>query len=139
MTFGTRLRQLREKAGLTQDDLGKGLATGGENAGKQVVLGWEKNRHFPKVDQLAAICKRHKWSADYLLFGTTAGAAWPFSAELHAKVSKLEPDDIAALEAVMRAHLRMAPLDEALRQSARDLEELEQRRRGGDQAHREKA
>jgi transcriptional regulator with XRE-family HTH domain len=70
MSFGTRLRALREQKGLTQDGLGKGLGTAGADAGKAVVYGWEKDQHHPRVDQLMLICKRLGCSADYLLFGT---------------------------------------------------------------------
>lgn len=70
MSFGTRLRTLREQKGLTQEGLGKGLGTAGADAGKAVVYGWEKDQHHPRVDQLMLICKRLGCSADYLLFGT---------------------------------------------------------------------
>lgn len=77
MTFGERLTAARKKKGLTQDGLGKGLGTDGKDASKAVVLGWEKNRHFPRVDQLAMICERLTVSADYLLFGTKAESDLP--------------------------------------------------------------
>lgn len=72
MSFGERLRQARLKKDLTQDGLGKGLGTNGEDAGKAVVSGWEKNRHFPRADQLALICEKLGVGADYLLFGKIA-------------------------------------------------------------------
>lgn len=78
MEFGERLATLRKAKGLSQDALGKGLGTPDEDgkrtdAGKQVVLGWEKGRHFPKVDQFALICNRLGCSSDYLLFGAEGG------------------------------------------------------------------
>lgn len=57
------------KKDLTQEGLGKGLGTNGDDAGKAVVSGWEKDRHFPRADQLAMICDKLGVSADYLLFG----------------------------------------------------------------------
>lgn len=54
---------------MTQQELGKGLSTGGEDASKSVVYGWEKNQHYPRVDQLMLICQKLTCSADYLLFG----------------------------------------------------------------------
>jgi transcriptional regulator with XRE-family HTH domain len=67
LTFGDRLRQCRRECGMTQAELGKGLGTDGADCGKQVVYGWEKNQHHPRVDQLILICKRLCVSADYLL------------------------------------------------------------------------
>jgi transcriptional regulator with XRE-family HTH domain len=75
MTFGERLSKARKEKGLTQEGLGKGLATDGEDASKSVVLGWEKDRHFPRADQLAMICQRLDCSSDYLLFGGEATPA----------------------------------------------------------------
>lgn len=77
MDFGTRLAALRRERELTQEELGRGLGTDGEDSSKSVVLGWEKGRHFPKVDQLALICQRLDCSADYLLFGVSTAAYSP--------------------------------------------------------------
>lgn len=71
MTFGSRLKQLRQAKGLTQTQLGLKLGAHNQDAGKQVVMGWEKDQHFPKVDQLVLICNRLDCSADFLLFGET--------------------------------------------------------------------
>lgn len=97
MEFGDRLRLLREQAGLSQDELGKGLGARRKgaspvDAGKQVVLGWEKNRHFPKADQLAGICEKLGCSADYLLFGGQAPLG-PFRGIDPSKLTQL--DDVA--------------------------------------------
>jgi transcriptional regulator with XRE-family HTH domain len=85
MSFGERLRKAREAKKLTQDELGKGLGAPDpddplarrKDAGKQVVLGWEKGRHYPKVDQLTLICQRLGVSADYLVFGVETSALSP--------------------------------------------------------------
>jgi transcriptional regulator with XRE-family HTH domain len=75
MSFGKRLTEARKKKGLTQEQLGKGLATDGQDASKSVVYGWEKDQHFPKVDQLVLICNKLGCSADYLLFGGSVAPA----------------------------------------------------------------
>jgi transcriptional regulator with XRE-family HTH domain len=75
MSFGTRLAETRKKKGLTQDQLGKGLATKGEDASKSVVYGWEKDQHFPRVDQLVLICEKLGCSSDWLLFGKQSTSA----------------------------------------------------------------
>ncbi len=72
MSFGKRLADARKDAGLTQQELGKGLSTDGADASKSVVYGWEKDQHYPRVDQLVLICRRLNCSADYLLFGEAA-------------------------------------------------------------------
>lgn len=41
-------------------------------------------------------------------------AAWPFSLELHAAVARLEPENLVILENVMRATLRMDPIQKGL-------------------------
>jgi transcriptional regulator with XRE-family HTH domain len=69
MSFGDRLLQLRKAKGLTQTDLGRGLGLNGEDIGKQVVWGWEKNAHYPRLDQFSKLCERLGCTADFLLFG----------------------------------------------------------------------
>lgn len=72
MSFGARLTEARKRKGLTQSQLGEGLGTDGADCSKAVVYGWEKDQHFPRVDQLALICARLGVSADFLLFGHIA-------------------------------------------------------------------
>lgn len=94
MTFGERLRAAREKKGLTQQDLGKGLATDGQDASKSVVYGWEKNQHHPRADQLAMICSKLGCSADLLLFGIDTGATLsPESAQLAQEIDQFAGED----------------------------------------------
>lgn len=69
MSFGARLAAARKDAGMTQTELGKGLGTDGSDASKSVVYGWEKDQHYPRVDQLMVICRKLGCSSDYLLFG----------------------------------------------------------------------
>ena len=100
MTFGKRLAAVRKERGLTQQDLGRGLGTDGADAGKQVVYGWEKDQHFPKVDQLILICRKLKCSADYLLFGVQDGSP----RLIHAKqaVQELTDEERLALFATIQ-------------------------------------
>lgn len=81
MEFGDRLASRRKDMGLSQEALGEGLGTDGKAATKQTVVGWEKGRHFPKVDQLRLICERLNCSADWLVFGATAALS-PLAIEL---------------------------------------------------------
>lgn len=58
----------------------------------------------------------------------TDPAAWPFSQELHAAVSRLQPDHLVILENVMRATLRMEPVQQkALPESERATVRLDER------------
>lgn len=92
MTFGSRLTEARKLKGLTQDGLGKGLGTDGKDASKAVVYGWEKDQHFPRVDQLVLICERLGVTADYLLFGVTPVSELPADlADCVAQVTSLPP------------------------------------------------
>ena len=77
MSFGARLRFAREAAKKTQTQLGQGLGTDGADVSKSVVLGWEKDRHFPRADQLGVICARLGVSADNLLFGDESASLSP--------------------------------------------------------------
>ena len=61
--FGARLREERERKGLSQADFG---ALGG--VGKLAQLNYEKGERSPSADYLAAI-GRHGVDIDYLLFG----------------------------------------------------------------------
>lgn len=105
--FGQRLAAKRQAKGLTQADLGVGLGTDGENASKSVVWGWEKNQHYPRVDQLRLICDRLGCSADYLVNGIAQEL--PFSRELMERVSQMDAGATLQLENVMRAHLGLSP------------------------------
>lgn len=92
MTFGNRLRQAREAAGLTQSELGRSLGTDGADASKSVVLGWEKDRHYPRADQLIVICRRLSVSADFLLLDIRAGLT--VEAEMLARqFDEMSPED----------------------------------------------
>jgi transcriptional regulator with XRE-family HTH domain len=79
MTFGSRLREVRKAKNLSQEALGA-LLGGNEPATKQTVYGWEKDKHFPRVDQLALLCEKLGCSADYLLLGSNPPAK-PISSE----------------------------------------------------------
>lgn len=91
MSFGSRLTQARKDKGFTQTDLGKGLGTDGKDVTKAVVYGWEKDLHFPRVDQLALICDRLAVGADWLVFGRTASTSLsPDVAELATAADRLQ-------------------------------------------------
>lgn len=112
MSFGARLAARRKELGLTQEDLGTGLGTNGADAGKQVVVGWEKGRHFPRVDQLQLICDRLGCSSDFLVLGMAA--SWPFSIEI-GRFLALNPSDREQVEqrleeAITLCELRLGQL-----------------------------
>lgn len=62
MTFGERLRELREEKGMTQEDLGKLLGVSGRQAGN-----YEANKQFLRDEaSFLKITKYFNVSADYL-------------------------------------------------------------------------
>lgn len=66
MSFGERLRELREENNMTQKQLGELLGVSGRQAGN-----YESNKQFlPDENSLLKIIKRFDVSADYL-FGLT--------------------------------------------------------------------
>lgn len=66
-TFGARLAAKRLAAGLTQEQLGAGLAPDGGDVSKGGVSAWEVGRTQPSAAQLVKLCKRLRCSSDDLL------------------------------------------------------------------------
>jgi transcriptional regulator with XRE-family HTH domain len=97
------MRKARDDAGLTQQQVADRFSLS-----KGTVSAWEKGRGIPDALMLVNLTRMYGCSADALL-GAGAPVHWPFSDDLLEAVSSLEGADLAALEAVMRAHLRMAP------------------------------
>lgn len=111
MSFGSRLTKARKEKHLTQDGLGKGLGTDGKDASKAVVYGWEKDQHFPRVDQLVLICERLGVGADYLLFGKVESSQLrPEVQEIAEALSKLNEDQVRWAMRGIRFALESAPL-----------------------------
>jgi transcriptional regulator with XRE-family HTH domain len=120
MTFGARLTEARKRKQLTQDGLGKGLGTDGKDASKAVVYGWEKDQHFPRVDQLALICERLGCSADYLLFGELTKEDWPFHLVSLEEIQALDQRELGIVEGAM-----LAALDRIHPPNAEDLKRFQ--------------
>lgn len=70
-TLGSRIRQLREAQGMTQDQLAKLLSVT-KGAVSQWELGGTKNIKLVTFQQLLGVLHT---SADYLLFGKTSAAS----------------------------------------------------------------
>lgn len=62
MTFGTKLREARKAAGMTQEQLASVLAVS-----RQAVTKWEADKGLPDVENLKLIAKALEVSIDYLL------------------------------------------------------------------------
>ena len=60
--FGDKLRALRMKKNLTQNDLAARLGIVGAS-----VSSYEKNKQYPSVEALIQLCQTFDVSADYLL------------------------------------------------------------------------
>lgn len=63
-TFGQRIRRLRHRRGLTQQQLSKLVKTG-----VSLISHWESGRHVPTLDSGAALAKALRVSMDYLAKG----------------------------------------------------------------------
>jgi transcriptional regulator with XRE-family HTH domain len=62
--FGERLKELREKRGLTQEDFAASIHTHWTQVSR-----YERGLQFPTADRLAAMAKVLRTSTDALLFG----------------------------------------------------------------------
>jgi transcriptional regulator with XRE-family HTH domain len=67
IAFGVRLARLRGEAGLTQEQLGKGLDVDGSDIGKGAISAWEVGRTIPSAALLPKLCQRLHCTADRLL------------------------------------------------------------------------
>lgn len=121
MTFGSRLTAARKKAGLTQGELGRGLGTDGADAGKQVVYGWEKDQHYPRVDQLIKICQKLNCSADFLLFGVESAVSPKYALAKSAVAQLSDEERLQLLAAIAQPGLEDAKVEEFLPASPRRL------------------
>jgi len=65
--FGYRLAAARKKAGLTQDEFGKGMRADGGDLQKATISHWETGTHLPNVEQLRLICVRLGITANDLI------------------------------------------------------------------------
>jgi transcriptional regulator with XRE-family HTH domain len=68
MTFGQRLRFLREQRGLSQVELAK--KTGIKN---HTISNYERDERTPTPDSLAKLAEFFSVTTDYLLYGKTEG------------------------------------------------------------------
>jgi transcriptional regulator with XRE-family HTH domain len=62
--MGSRIRELRRGAGMTQSGLAQYLGVSASAVGM-----YEQDRRTPDIDALGRICDKFNVSADYLLFG----------------------------------------------------------------------
>lgn len=62
MTFGEKLQNLRQKAGMSQDTLAEKL-----NVSRQAVSRWERNETMPETEKVVALADLFGVTTDYLL------------------------------------------------------------------------
>lgn len=68
MIFAKKLKQLRQQAGWSQEQLADRL-----NVTRQAVAKWERGAGFPDIDNMQALAKLFNTSVDELLDYTRAG------------------------------------------------------------------
>lgn len=64
MELNERLRELRKKAGYSQEELAEEL-----NISRQAVSKWENGTANPDINNLIQLAKLYQVSTDYILFG----------------------------------------------------------------------
>lgn len=62
MSFGTKLKKLRQDSNMTQEELGKKINTSRSN-----IANYENDKNMPSVDILEKLAKIFNVSIDYLL------------------------------------------------------------------------
>ena len=62
MSFGTKLKKLRQDSNMTQEELGKKINTSRSN-----IANYENDKNMPSVDILEKLSKIFNCSIDYLL------------------------------------------------------------------------
>ncbi len=102
-----RIREARERAGLTQVDLGAELGVT-----KGAVSQWETGRTEPDYRTLGRLCDLSRFSADYLVRGIVTEP----SHEPSVVLSEEEQDLILAFRDIPRAHQRQL-LDSVMAQA----------------------
>lgn len=82
MSFGSRLREARKNAGLTQQELAEKIGTA-----KSTIAGYEKDAREPNVIKIWEIIKALNVSGEWLLGGTSEQSPFPlsFSEQIHIK------------------------------------------------------
>lgn len=70
MTFGSRLQELRRKAGMSQDSLAERL-----EVSRQAVSKWERDETMPETDKVIRIAQLFDVSLDSLLLGRSEPAS----------------------------------------------------------------
>ena len=66
MNFGDQLKKIRQKKGITQEELAKRI-----NISRSNIANYENNKNMPSIDILKKLSSVFEVSADYLLGNTT--------------------------------------------------------------------
>ena len=99
--FGIRVKELREKAGLSMDQLAKKLGVS-----KSRVNMWENSGTIPRGDVLIQLANYFKVSTDYLLGNDDESAISPTNAQLSSlqrNLGKLNETDLNRAEGMLKA------------------------------------
>lgn len=99
--FGIRVKELREKAGLSMDQLATKLGVS-----KSRVNMWENSGTIPRGDVLIQLANYFKVSTDYLLGNDDESAISPINAQLSSlqrNLGKLNEADLNRAEGMLKA------------------------------------
>ncbi|EHI70475.1 helix-turn-helix transcriptional regulator [Streptococcus ictaluri] len=64
MSFSREIKSLREREGITQEEMAKQLTIS-----RQAISNWENDRHLPDIEMLILISKTYSISLDQLILG----------------------------------------------------------------------
>jgi len=99
--FSTRVKELREKAGLSMDQLAKQLGVT-----KSRVNMWENNGTVPRMNVLVELAKYFNVTTDYLLGNDDTSNLSPDNARLNTlqrNLGKLSEADLEKAEGMLKA------------------------------------
>lgn len=65
--IGIRIKEERQKLGLTQTELGLKLCVGDEATSRQTICNWEKGRIMPTIERFHDMCNQFDCELGYLL------------------------------------------------------------------------
>ena len=89
LTFGQRVKELREELNMSQTDLG---AAFDPPVGRGAVSKWESDINKPSVDQLPTLVRKLKTTLEYLVIGTNKEGVQPTNVRIF---EENEGDEIA--------------------------------------------
>lgn len=97
MSFGDRLKYIREHKGITQEELAALCKTS-----DSIIRGYEKNRSRPSYDMILRICDALRTNPDYLMQDDLSFNPYEDFNETINAIAKLSPKDYNLLKGFVK-------------------------------------